>query len=28
TAVPEPTTLGMFTLGICALLLRQKRKVT
>lgn len=25
TAVPEPTTLGMLTLGICALLLRQKR---
>ena len=27
TAVPEPTTLGMFALGICALLMRQKRRV-
>lgn len=27
TAVPEPTTLGMFVLGICALLMRQKRRV-
>jgi hypothetical protein len=26
TAVPEPTTLGMFAVGICALLLRQKRQ--